>query len=79
MKLTQRTPEARQAYVHGYRSGLQAAIMKVRSFGLECCGGDGDRVNPETGKRWGETYFLMADALEAMMPKGEIVETYEMK
>jgi hypothetical protein len=79
MKLTQRTPEARQAYVTGYRAGLQAAIMKVRQMGLECCGGDGDQVNPATGKRWGETYSLMADALEALMPKGEIVESYEMK
>ncbi len=78
MKLTQRTPEARQAYFQGYTAGLAMAISRLESLGRECCGGGGDEINHATGKRYGEPFFMAADSIKRMVPT-EIIETFEMK
>ncbi len=78
MKLSQRTPEARQAYFQGYRAGLGVAISKLEEYGRISAGGDGESINPATGKRYGEVYFNLAETLSGLVPQ-EIVESFEMK
>lgn len=79
MRLTQRTPEAREAYVQGYAAAVAAAVRQLNSLGMQCCGGNGDALNPATKERWGETYFVAAKAIELSLSPQGIVETYEMK
>jgi hypothetical protein len=78
MILTQRTPEARQAYFQGYRAGLALAINKLEEYGRVSAGGDGESINPSTGQAYGQVYFDLARTLSELVPQ-EIVESFEMK
>lgn len=60
MILAQRQTVERRRYIV---EGMFLAASHLGDLGSQCCGGDGDRVNPETGKKWGEPYFTCAEML----------------
>lgn len=71
VKLSHRTPEARAAYVQGYMAAMDAAVARLVSMADECSGGEGAGAdNP---------YMIAASAIQRITPKGEIVESFELR
>lgn len=60
MILAQRQQAERRRWIV---EGMFLAVSHLSDLGDQCCGGDGRKVNPETGKEWGEPYFTLAEIL----------------
>ena len=54
MILAQRQQNERRRWIV---EGMFLAAQHLGDLGAQCCGGDGDKVNPATGEKWGEAYF----------------------
>lgn len=52
--------EIQRAYWKGVADAQETIAQRLESWGRESAGGDGEAINPKTGKRWGEEYFRIA-------------------
>jgi hypothetical protein len=43
--------------------GMDVAANHLRSLGRQSAGGDGEATNPTTGRPWGDSWFVAADAV----------------